>query len=167
MASILNVDKIRAAGSTTDALTIDSSGRVLQPAKPAFYAYDDQGWAGLTNNTYTLAPLDLTTFNIGSHYNTSTKKFVAPVAGIYFFHGQGYFDPSPRIRLRFTKNGSEVAFSHANFDGNGCTYSISKTLQLAVNDEIQFYVRLDSSTDGSSDVYYGENHTFFTGFLVG
>ena len=35
MASILNVDKVRATGSTTDALTIDSSGRVKQPALPA------------------------------------------------------------------------------------------------------------------------------------
>ena len=38
MASILNVDKIRAAGSTTDGLTIDSSGRVTQPTKPIFMA---------------------------------------------------------------------------------------------------------------------------------
>ena len=38
MASILNVDKIRANGSTTDALTIDSSGRVLRPVIPAFHA---------------------------------------------------------------------------------------------------------------------------------
>lgn len=31
MASILNVDKVRATGSTTDALTVDSSGGVLMP----------------------------------------------------------------------------------------------------------------------------------------
>ena len=43
MASILNVDKIRAAGSTTDGLTIDSSGRVFKPATPAFHAYADDG----------------------------------------------------------------------------------------------------------------------------
>ena len=36
MASILNVDKVRATGSTTDGLTVDSSGRVLIPASQRF-----------------------------------------------------------------------------------------------------------------------------------
>ena len=39
MASILNVDKVRATGSTTDGLTIDSSGRVL----PNTVMYDVYG----------------------------------------------------------------------------------------------------------------------------
>lgn len=165
--SKLYVNEVHSKTGSTKALEIDSDGIVTQPAKPSFYAYSDDGWTGLTANTYTLAPLDHTNFNVGSCYNTSTKKFVAPIAGIYFFHGQGYFDPTGRLRLRFTKNGSEIAFAHANFDGGGTTHSLSKTLELSANDEIQFYVRADSGTDGSADVYYGENHTFFTGFLVG
>ena len=166
MTSVLKVDNIQNS-SGTDAISVDSNGVVTQPAKPSFYAYADEGWAGLTNATYALAALDHTNFNVGSCYNTSTKKFVAPVDGIYYFHGQAYFDPTGRLRIRFTKNGSEIAFAHANFDGSGTTYSLSKTLELSANDEIQFYVRVDSGADGSSDVYYGENHTFFTGFLVG
>ena len=37
MASILNVDKIRRAAGSTDALVIDSSDRITTPTRPAFY----------------------------------------------------------------------------------------------------------------------------------
>ena len=36
MASILNVDKIRRAAGSTDALVIDSGDRVTTPTRPAF-----------------------------------------------------------------------------------------------------------------------------------
>ena len=82
MASILNVDKVRATGSTTDALSIDSSGRVFTPARPAFRVYKMSGSGGqsatgvisLTNEDY----------DIGSGWNTN--YYQAPVSGVYQFN---------------------------------------------------------------------------------
>ena len=83
MASILNVDKIRATGSTTDGLTIDSSGRVLTPGRPAFRAEKrtpNQTMSGAAKITF-----EHEVFDIGGVYDTSNSRFTAPVAGIYFF----------------------------------------------------------------------------------
>ena len=56
-------------------MTINSSGIISTPARPAFYAYGDDGWTGLAAiNTYYIGGFDGDEFNIGSHYNTSTKR---------------------------------------------------------------------------------------------
>ena len=84
MASILNVDKIRATGSTTDGLTVDSSGRVLTPARPAFHAFPTNGVTTLSTGINTLV-CGSTNFNQGNHYSTSTGKFTVPISGMYQF----------------------------------------------------------------------------------
>ena len=83
MASILNVDKIRATGSTTDGLTVNSSGQVAQPALP---------YAMVNASDGTVTPNDVVPFNNvissrGIVWNTSTYSFTAPVTGIYSFSG--------------------------------------------------------------------------------
>lgn len=82
MASILNVDKIRATGSTTDGLTVDSSGRVSMPVKPAFSAVRVSSQA-LNNSTVVC---DTVITNVGGHYSGSTGQFTCPIAGLYQFH---------------------------------------------------------------------------------
>ena len=81
MASILNVDKIRATGSTTDGLTIDSSGRVSMPVKPAFSAVRTSTQA--VNNSTIICDVVIT--NVGGHYNGTTGQFTCPIAGLYQF----------------------------------------------------------------------------------
>ena len=84
MASILNVDKIRANGSTTDGLTINSDGVVLQPQKPhALVTFtNNQGYVSKANGT--VLDLDVVTeSNGGNHYDTSTFKFTCPIDGLY------------------------------------------------------------------------------------
>ena len=48
MASILKVNTIQDATNSTTAMTIDSSGRILTPARPSFQ-YDIQNYSGGTN----------------------------------------------------------------------------------------------------------------------
>lgn len=167
MASELGVQTIQHTNGT-DAMTIDSSGRVNTPARPAFYAYADDGWVGLTNGTYTTAALNHTQFNIGSCYDVSNYKFVAPVAGIYSFSSGAYFDSSVKTRIRLVDASStELAFSILDQDAAGISHKMHSIIQLSASDEVTFKVRVDSGADGSSDVYYDVNHTFFSGFLVG
>ena len=108
MASILNVDKIRAAGSTTDGLTIDSSGRVTQPTKPIFMAVADST-IGLTTSYAELTSFSTALVNVGGHYNTSTGRFTVPVAGTYSFAVASIANTSSTVyRFRFYKNGSSL-----------------------------------------------------------
>ena len=93
MASILNVDKIRAASGTTNvididsscnttAMTIDSSGRVSKPVIPyAFVTWPNTG----TYVAKSAGAVDFSnaTVNDGNHYDTSTYQFTCPVAGLY------------------------------------------------------------------------------------
>ena len=84
MASILNVDKIRATGSTTDGIAVNSSGQVTLPKIPF-------AMVNLSAST-TITPLTDVPFNNvlasqGISWNTSTYQFTVPVAGIYNFSG--------------------------------------------------------------------------------
>jgi len=85
----LNASKITAGtlpvsrggtGTTYGGMTINSSGIVTNPNKPAFYAWDNSSSRSGITLTF-----NSTTYNTGSHYNTSTSRFRTPVAGTYIF----------------------------------------------------------------------------------
>ena len=92
MSSTIGVQNI-AHTNGTNAMTVDSSGRVLQPTKPAFMA---RGFgslhtaSSLTVNSITPASsigiaksFNIVDVNVGSSFNNTTGKFTCPVAGLY------------------------------------------------------------------------------------
>jgi len=86
MASIINVDKIRATGSTTDGVVVNSSGQVTLPKIPYVIVNVN------TNTTINTSggadvPYDDVLASQGISWNTSTYQFTVPVAGIYNFSG--------------------------------------------------------------------------------
>ena len=160
MASIINVDKVRATGSTTDGLTIDSSGRVLTPARPAFHAYSNTG-----SNSYFSANAEAvwnsTLVNIGDCYSTSTGRFTAPIAGTYFFMVTMLSSSGERLFFRMRKNGSDIAGTFVEtlaVTGLYQSVSTSATITLAVNDYVSVYLTTTA---------YGGSYGNFNGFLVG
>lgn len=163
---------ITAAGT---ALSADSSGRVTQPFQPAFLA----GNANLGDTTFTqgaVIPFDTTSgggFNIGNHYNTSTYRFTAPVAGRYvftctaFYTNSGGFNAVPQIApllngSQLLVGGDATIFHCVNPNSTGGQIAIggSFVLNLAVNDYVQVYTRANNAR-----LYMG--HTKFSGYLVG
>ena len=80
MASELHVDAIKHSGGTS-AMTIDSSGRILTPARPAFNVW----YSGSNISSTNTIVWNNEEVNVGSHYNTSNGRFTAPITGIYFF----------------------------------------------------------------------------------
>lgn len=92
MTSILKVSEIQDPTNSNTALTIDANGVVTKGTGgqlPAFLAYPSSNWStsvgqynvGNESNLWYAS----VHYNYGSHYNTSTGRFVAPVTGLYHF----------------------------------------------------------------------------------
>ena len=169
--STLKVDAIRSSGGSADGLTMDSSGRVLTPARPAFLAYDaSSGHQELTHGSWQIVPFDTTSINTGGHYNTSTYRFVAPVAGLYFFYLQLYMAKEGGTRYcGIYKNGSSVALSQigSSTSTDDGTATATRILELSVNDYVQPYIF--HSVDTSTSYYSNASgvYSYFMGYLLG
>ena len=170
MVSNLKVDKIQSVAGTTTAMTFDSSGRVLTPQRPSFFAHRrDQGNQSLSATTFTIVQFNQVDHNIGGHFDTSTYKFTCPVSGVYHFDMWLYIYFTNKSEARFYVNdeskyrfASIAAASDVNPHGAGG----GVTAQLNANDTVSVYAyAADASNvyDGGS----GEAATMFSGFLVG
>ena len=165
--STLAVDSITNATGTS-AAAIDAGGRITTPARPAFLAGLTVGNAAFTLGTL---PLNVARINIGNCWNTTTYKFTAPVAGIYYFFGQVYFnDGAGNKRLKIRKNNNvDLVTAGANATANDESMTISIIEQLSVGDTIDLY----SDSNSSQTLYYNINntthgaHTYFIGYLIG
>jgi len=78
--STLRVNTVQDETGTT-AMTIDSTGRILTPARPAFRARI-AGSTGSHGDTGVLV-FETEDFDIGGNYNTSTGIFTVPTTGLY------------------------------------------------------------------------------------
>ena len=97
----LDLATIKEATGTTTAMTIDSTGRILTPARPAFRVTGVlNGWTNFVSNTK-VNLLTTVDYNIGNHYDTSTYEFIAPVAGLYHFSGRFYVNNTATISSYF------------------------------------------------------------------
>jgi hypothetical protein len=150
-------------GSTTSQMRIDSSGRITMPYQPAFDAYGTVG--NLSVTTEVPIPLNSTTYNIGSHYSTSTYRFTAPVAGLYFFRAQTYKQASGNAsRLRLYKNAADARVYQYISASDTYTHSITGIISLSAGD----YVTCNFNSDGAgTNIYLADNHTNFSGYFLG
>tara|TARA_B100000287_G_scaffold401167_1_gene420980 strand:+ start:406 stop:936 length:531 start_codon:yes stop_codon:yes gene_type:complete len=176
MTSTIKVDNIAHSGGTTG-MTINSDGRVLTPARPAFSVtrYGASGGTGLSGHI----TFDTVTFNIGSCWD-GTNKFQAPVAGIYFFsltaftsNGNAVQADNSDIKL-YIEQDTDSSFGSPTTLASGYTYlngttgyfnvSISGAASLAANE----YVRVNCASGNIYTSTEASNYPpKFTGFLIG
>ena len=76
--------------AATNAMKIDSSGRMTRPLQPCFQARSTTGNSGNTWQAGQVIKFQTANTNVGSHYDTSTGRFTAPVAGFYQFNFIGF-----------------------------------------------------------------------------
>lgn len=157
--SILRVNAIQDTGGT-NALLIDSAGRVSRPNTPAFHAYNG------ANQTSAESVIQFTTtsVNVGSHYNTTTYRFTAPVAGNYFFTFSAMAGSTTYNRFGLYKNGS--IYGGQKFAANQTyeRFSASWIVDLAVNDYVTIVSGIVAGGNGEINVH--NNYRDFTGFLL-
>ena len=164
--------------SVTERMKIDNAGRVTMPYQPAFEATvgtsfsGDGSVAGTETFVFSLARV-----NVGSHYNTSTGIFTAPVTGLYqfnFFLAPASSDDSARyFRAQLVKTSggtADVIFSPHNSvsdEDQNADYNLvsaSGVVSLSANDTVK--IQFGSSIATSNYTFY-QDLCSFSGFLIG
>ena len=168
MASIIGVETLQHTNGTT-AATIDSSGRIKQPAKPMFAA------KGNSNAYITTSPIVFATedFDVGGMYDNSTGVVTIPVDGVYDLSVQVYVrvdngeDAYPRLQ-KSTNSGStwvNESYTYLYNQSAGGTIHDTRTMHLLLdlnaNDQLRVVFQ------GAGEYYHAAQESRLSMRLVG
>lgn len=163
MTSIIKVDSIKNS-TGTDAITIDSSGRMkVGGNKIAWSATRSGNLTGYNGqNQSDIVIYNNEVYDYGSNYSTTTGLFTAPVQGQYMMFA-GYFSNGTAAKqLWYNVNGTRQV-SMMIGDSTLQYISGSALLELDANDTVGIVAYTDNTnTTINANVY----HTFFRGALV-
>ena len=127
------------------------NGVATMPNQPGFMAQFPHG-GGASSVNYSVYPFSQTHYNIGSHYNTSTYRFTAPVAGRYMF---GYH--------LLTNTGGARHLSYLRINGSG-SYQDSQVYECSADSEeyndAQVNTILNLNANDYVDVYIGNGNLY-------
>ena len=156
--------------NSVERMRIDASGRITMPFQPAFHAFGGSV-VSVSISNYILA-LGSTLTNRGSHYNTSTFRFTAPVAGMYMFaHRVTWGSNGSGVSVFQALNGSAFGggtgvtevFGYTSAGGYNTTSASVSFISLNAND----FVDLRSSIYNSSAQSLDLSRCSFSGYLIG
>ena len=159
--SNLLVQNIKHTNGTT-AQTIDSSGRVLTPAVPAFHAWKSSIQTSSASTETVI--FDNVTLNTGSHLSSSI--FTVPVAGVYFFSCKWLSTndtDQDDIYLQVNNVSKSKSRNSKSAVGSHDSVTLTYIASLSVDDTVRMVI----NANGSSIYGGGEGWTTFMGYLIG
>jgi hypothetical protein len=155
---------------STRAMTINSSGYLLTPLQPAFYAYGSGAGATSTTGVY---GFNATRLNRGGHFNTTNGRFTAPIAGVYRF----LFASLYRQKSGTSSGEISIAINGSNVGSRGLGYALATNstdthvpttaeliYSLSAGDYVMPFIY---SCGAGSDWYMDSNLAYFCGYLIG
>tara|TARA_Y100000389_G_scaffold197404_1_gene231940 strand:- start:1077 stop:1589 length:513 start_codon:yes stop_codon:yes gene_type:complete len=169
--SKLYVDEIASKTGGTDALTIDSSGKInapvlgtltrnvvsFQATGPSTYTsfgasgvitYNDTSSAGFHDNT-------------GGNYSTTNAEFTCPVAGLYHFQASCLIQTEGALGILLNyRNSSDATISNFHSYNHGRSTQTHCIINMSVGEKIRV---LSEDTSAKYIGIYGR----FSGFLIG
>jgi len=186
--STLKVGTIQDHANSNTAISIDSSGRVTQPAKPMFKL------SGRTGSSYVPPINNSTAFQFGNTVfatngftvSNTFSRVTVPVTGKYYLKTViQHSSPSANTETRYMgtnirKNSSyitqnlEALVAVADGWGSGNSYHTTYAEyfgELAANDYLEVVLGRSSSSDWDGTIYADgtadDAYTFFYGYLIG
>ena len=172
MTSTLKVQNIAHTGGT-NAMTIDSGGRVLMPQVPMFQVHASGNQYVDSDHTI---EFDTEEIDVGGNFNTSTYQFTAPVNGYYHMHAHVYVDvdSGTDANIRYLVNGSNynginigaAIYSYAYNNAGGAAHEpldLPLIMKLTASDTVAVAVQ----TAGTGAYYSGSRETWWFGYLIG
>jgi hypothetical protein len=148
--------------SLAEKMRIDQNGYVTMPYQPAFLASRTAGTLSATG----VYICNSVTFNDGSHYNSTTGRFTAPVAGRYqmnfFLLAQNANNFDINIRVNGTLHaGFDIRCNNGAIGGN-FTLATSGVLKLSANDIVDPFI-----SSFVSGPIYGSGLSGFSMYFLG
>ncbi len=176
MASTLKVNTIAHSGGT-NAMTVDGTGNVtfaknnIKLTTPPFFVCDISanitGYNSNTTDGSVYIQWNREDTNDGGHMHTSggnIGKFIAPMAGIYFFDTSVYTSGSMTHHWLYV-NGTRLLRGDRSNLGQPSTVSLGTWhVKLAANDEVTVHVYLSGATNNTINA--NGFHTWFRGGLL-
>jgi len=139
---------IRDYTSGLNNIVIDTSGRVTMPYQPTFH-YNNA--AAVSNDVVKFASA---VTNVGNNYSTSTGRFTAPVAGIYYFFSMLMSNAgSGRFLMWIRKNGTSICQGGGDSTNFG-SWSAAAILSLAASDYVEVYTSGTMYGSGGAEMYF-------------
>lgn len=167
MASEIGVQTIQHTNGT-DAMTIDSSGRVQLPAIPCCHVKLTTSNSQDTSNPYetlsTNIKFDSIILNQGSCYSASTGAFTCPVAGVYAAQVQFLVNAGTTTnhQIALLHNSTTMHLGYNGVDTQHVEIHAHALIDCAANDTISVQL-------GAGQIYIDSsgNYSSFTVRLVG
>jgi len=153
------------AGGGVERMRIDSSGRVTMPYQPAFQVRLSSNQS-INANVRTKVAFDTIDYQNGSSYDTTNRRFTAPVTGFYQFNVIVYAYTVANHEVTLWKNGS--VYIRSQFSDGASVNPTNGILVVATKLTADDYVEIYSQVTTSATIYNStERPTTWSGYLIG